>query len=289
MKNIMSVDVEEYFHAANLRPATPPCTWRALPSRVEVGTKRALEVFASAGVTGTFFILGWVARRCPGLVKEIAACGHELASHGYAHRLAYQQSPRQFARDVEFSKKLLEDLSGQEVSGYRAPNFSIKQENDWAYDTLIEAGYKYDSSIYPVWHPRYANTRKPTKPYALQRANGSLLIFPLATACYKLLNIQLRIPVAGGAYWRLFPRSLISYALMRIAAEKAPFVCYFHPWELDPLQPRFESLSLPTKIRHYGGLRLFEEKLRFFLGRFRFSSFREVIAESYAIEQDADD
>ncbi len=279
MLNVISVDVEEYFHAANLQPVADPSRWRSLPSRVEPSTRAVLDLFERSNVRATFFILGYCARRYPQLVKDIASAGHEIASHGYGHRIAYQQTPRQFLRDVRIAKQLLEDLTGEEVLGYRAPNFSITSRNQWAYDALIEAGYRYDSSRYPVWHPRYANTAQSVEPELIKRENGSIACFPLAVAPLRLLGREIRLPVAGGAYWRLLPRWFNMFGLRRIEAEGRWFTSYFHPWEIDGEQPYFKQLPFRTRLRHYGAVSRFESIVEYYLKRFDFAPLKEVGAD----------
>lgn len=282
MLNAISVDVEEYFHAANLEPAVGRRGWDRLDSRVVYATDRVLALFDRCGVKGTFFILGYCARRHPELVRRIAEAGHEIASHGYAHRIAYHQTPAQFHRDIRISKELLEDISGEEVLGYRAPNFSITNKNEWAYDALIEAGYLYDSSRYPIRHPRYTNIEKSREPELLTRDKGRIYIFPLATAKLEIFGSELRLPVAGGAYWRIFPKFLMAWGLRRIRdKEKSWGTCYFHPWELDPGQPRYDELSLISKLRHYTGVAEYENILEYFLKRFDFGTIKKAAEQSF--------
>ena len=280
MLHSISVDVEEYFHAANLQHAAPPAAWHRLPQRVVSSTERTLEIFAKHNVRATFFILGYIAQRHPALIRRIFDAGHEIASHGYSHRLAFSQTPKQFLRDVKRSKALLENITGSRVLGYRAPNFSIQKENSWAYDALLEAGYIYDSSLYPTWHPRYNNSRQTVDNFLLTRSSnvsagtGKLFIFPLA-----VLKIPggLRLPAAGGAYWRLLPQSYCASVLRAIDRMNGrAFHCYFHPWELDADQPVFTSLSMANTFRHYAGAKSFEHRLEYFLKTFSFSSVREV-------------
>lgn len=278
MINALSVDVEEYFHATNLEPFAPPRRWHTLPSRVENSTRRVLDLFAKCNTKGTFFILGYVARRHPSLVKEIAGAGHEIASHGYGHRLAFSQTPKAYYRDVHRTKRLLEDISGTEVLGYRAPSFSITHANPWAYDQLLRAGYRYDSSIYPTWHPRYANLNRSPEPERIVRTGGQLKELPLAVACLPLVGgHHVRIPVAGGAYWRLFPRPLVAWGLGRInEREGRSFTCYLHPWELDNDQPRFPKMGYLTRVRHYGGVAAFDKRVEWFCRKFKFAPIAEV-------------
>lgn len=283
MLNAISVDVEEYFHATNFDPYVGPAKWHAMPSRIDATNELTLSLFEEAGVKGTFFILGSLARRQPHIVRMIAETGHEIGSHGYAHRLAYEQTPRAFFRDVYRSKALLEDLSGTEVRGYRAPNFSIIDSNQWAYDELIRAGYFYDSSLYPVRHPRYGNRDKGRTPQLVRRSSGHLIEFPLATTEFRLPGGELRLGVAGGAYWRFFPKPFVRWCLERTNAHDGlPFSCYFHPWELDRDQPRVAGLPLITRLRHYGGTANFVETLRYFLRAFNFAPLWDTLLEQYS-------
>lgn len=278
MLNSISVDVEEYFHATNLEPWVGPAKWHTLPSRLEYSVFRLLEIFREAQTTGTFFVLGSVARRWPNVIRAISSAGHEIASHGYAHRLAYEQTPKKFFRDVYRTKRLLEDLTATEILGYRAPNFSIRDENSWAYDKLLHAGYQYDSSLYPVRHPRYGNRDKARTPFNVQRPGGSILVIPLATSEFHCGSVSTRIPIAGGAYWRVFPRHFISWALKR-ANEKEGIGChcYLHPWEVDPAQPRFRELPFVIQLRHYSGISGMDRRLEHFLKHRSFVPIREVI------------
>jgi polysaccharide deacetylase family protein (PEP-CTERM system associated) len=274
----ISVDVEEYFHAANLSDVCPVKLWHGLPSRVEYSTHRLLDLFDEYDQKGTFFFLGYCAGKYPALVREIVNRGHELASHGYAHKSAYLQNRKQFERDTRRSKSLLEDISGIEVIGYRAPNFSIRDENLWAYDVLCDAGYRYDSSLYPVYHHRYGNPYRSTEPDYRTTESGTILILPLLTFSLGLPGRSgLRFPVAGGAYWRVLPSQCISWILSStLSNAESPVICYFHPWETDPDQPFFSSLSPGRKIRHYTGLSGFEKKLKYVFSRFRSGTIQEV-------------
>lgn len=258
----LTVDVEDYYHAANLSPVCPIKRWHFLPQRAVYSTNKTLDIFDAHGQKGTFFILASLARKYPEIVREIAKRGHEVASHGYAHKIAYFQNPIQFFRDIDRSKKILEDISGQLVTGYRAPNFSITNRNLYCYDLLKKAGFEYDSSLYPVSHKRYGNSHRSLEPEVRDTEHGPLRIYPLAT--YPLGKF--RIPIAGGAYWRLFPEFVIS-SLIKNLKQKAnyPLVFYFHPWELDYEQPYFKELPFLTRVRHYHGQRGFPEVIKSFL------------------------
>ena len=278
MINSISIDVEEYFHAANLGDVAGPSKWRSLPSRVRFSTDIVLNILARHNVRATFFILGYCARRHPQMVNDIHQAGHEIASHGYGHRIAYLQTPKQFLRDITIAKNILEDLCGEEVIGYRAPNFSITEQNQWAYDSLIDAGYKYDSSCYPVWHPRYKNLNADTEPHIIERQAGRLYCFPLAVA--KVGN-KLRLPVAGGAYWRLLPLAYTKFGLRSVNKRGSSATCYLHPWELDIEQPNFNSLPFLTRIRHYGGISQFANKLDYLLKQFRFTTISDAAKQDF--------
>lgn len=254
MLSSLTVDVEEYYHATNLLPVAPPSQWYRLESRVEKSTDETLSLFDECGVKGTFFVLGSVARRHPGIVRKIVDQGHELASHGYNHQIAYNQTPAQFRRDVVRSRLLLQDISGARVRGYRAPNFSILPKNDWAYRVLLEAGYGYDSSCYPTYHPRYGNPNAPRNPWKVGVDGRFLTVFPLAVARPMFANRTISLPVAGGAYWRIFPYFLTAFGLKHLTRnDHILAVCYLHPWELDVGQPVFKELGLLTRFRHYFG------------------------------------
>lgn len=280
MLNAISVDVEEYFHATNLDPYVGRTRWDEMSSRARESIEATLEVFKRTETRGTFFVLGHFAKRNPELVKLLSEAGHEIASHGFNHDLAYLLSPDEFFEDVSSTKHLLEDICGTEVHGYRAPNFSITEKNPWAYEKLVEAGYKYDSSVYPVWHPRYTNLDKPRVITARSTGSGELKIVPLAASELSVLGKTIRLPVAGGAYWRLFPQRLISWGLSRInKRDQIPFCCYIHPWELDPGQPRISEMPMLTRLRHYGGINGFSRRVEQYLKTFEFSTIQDLIDE----------
>lgn len=280
MVNAISVDVEEYFHATNLDPYIGPKNWDNALSRAEVAAERMLDLFARTNTQSTLFILGDYAKKNPGLVKSMAEAGHEIGSHGISHKLVYNLSKEQFLAELRDSKKMLEDLTGAEILGYRAPNFSITERTPWAYDCLIEAGYQYDSSVYPVWHPRYANTEESRSISNIESPSGSLWRVPLAAAELKLLGKAIRLPVAGGAYWRHFPMIFLKWGLKRINKhDNLPFCCYFHPWEIDDGQPRIDEMPWLTSLRHYGGVSRLESRIENFLNSFEFSTIRNILEE----------
>jgi len=271
--NAITCDVEDYFQVESLRSAVPHERWEAMPSRLERNTERVLDLFDRAGVRGTFFVLGWCGERFPGLVKRIAEAGHEIASHGYAHRMITEQSPEEFRADVRRAKALLEDLGGQAVAGYRAPTFSITERTLWAVDILAEEGYGYDSSIFPIRHDRYGIPSAPRHIHFRHGRNGATLVeFPPTT----LRMLGCNLPVAGGGYLRLLPVWLVHRALRAVNREGWPAIVYFHPWELDPEQPRLAVKGL-SRFRHYVNLHRTAAKLRFLLSRLPFATAGEVV------------
>jgi polysaccharide deacetylase family protein (PEP-CTERM system associated) len=273
--NAMTVDVEDYFHASALAAAAPSTQWTSLESRVEANTDRLLALFHEMGVTATFFVLGWVAGHCPGVVRRIAAGGHEVASHGYAHALIYDQTPQVFREDVRRAKGLLEDLVGVGVVGYRAPSFSITRRSMWAFDVLLEEGYRYDASVFPVHHDRYGVPDAPRHPYAVRRTAGVIIEIPPSTVRIAGVNL----PIAGGGYFRLLPYMWTAWGIGRVNhLERRPVIFYVHPWEVDPRQPRLRASSVAV-LRHYRHLEKTEPRLRRLLGEFRFGRICDVIVD----------
>lgn len=273
--NAMSVDVEEYFHASALERVAPRAQWEALPTRVGPTTRALLELFASRQVRATFFILGWVADRDPGLVRDIAAAGHEVASHGYWHEIVYSLSPAQFREDVRRSKQVLEQLVGSPVSGYRAPSFSITRKSLWALDVLLEEGYTYDASVFPVRHDRYGIPDAPRHTYRLDRGDRSITEVPPSTVRLGGQNLA----VAGGGYFRLLPYMWTRTGIARLnRRERRPAIFYLHPWEIDTAQPRL-PVGLTTRLRHYGNLGRTHGRLARLLDEFRFAPVADVVAD----------
>jgi polysaccharide deacetylase family protein (PEP-CTERM system associated) len=270
--NAMSVDVEDYFHVSLMAPVLPRTAWEGMERRVEGSTERLLALFDRAGVRATFFVLGWVAERHPGLVRRIAALGHEVASHGYGHELVYDLSPARFRDDVRRTRALLEDLSGTAVDGYRAPGFSVTSRSLWALDILIEEGYRYDASIFPIFHDRYGIPEAPRHPHVLPRPAGPVFEVPASTVRIGGVNL----PVAGGGYFRLLPYAWTRWGIRRVnRRERKPVVFYLHPWELDPGQPRLPLRGL-SAYRHYHNLARTEQRLGRLLREFRFARVRDV-------------
>lgn len=262
-----TVDVEEYFQVSALESAAPRARWDTYESRVEGSTREILQLLGEAGATGTFFILGWVAERKPELVRDIAEAGHEIASHGWDHRRIPTQTRAEFRSSVRRSRQLLQEITGRDVVGFRAPSFSIHPGHEWALDVLIEEGYLYDSSLFPVRRPGYGYPNTPRVPYRVRRSGGDLLEFPPAT----LRRLGFNIPAGGGAYLRLFPAAVIRSAVRELEKDGHPATLYIHPWELDSGQPRMRVSTL-TRIRHYGGLRRTRPRLERLLKDFRFTS-----------------
>ena len=272
--NAMTVDVEDYFHVSVFDGVVPRHEWATLESRVVRNTHRLLELFAETSVRGTFFVLGWVAERHPDLVRAIVDGGHELASHGFAHRLVYDLTPAQFRDDVRRSKAVLESAGGVAVLGYRAPSYSITPRSLWAIDILIEEGFSWDASIFPIHHDRYGIPVSPRHPYVLERERGRLVEVPGSTVRVGSFNL----PVAGGGYFRLLPYAWTRWGIDRLnRTEGRPAIFYLHPWEIDPDQPRLRTSRL-GRLRHYRNLDQTEDRLRALLSDFRFSTVTRVLA-----------
>ncbi len=274
--NALTVDVEDYFHVSALAPRIDRDSWGSRESRVLANTHRLLDLFAQFGVHGTFFVLGWVAERHPQLVKDIAAAGHEVACHGFSHRLVYEQSPEEFREETLRAKRLLEDAIGAAVLGYRAASYSIVRRSLWALDILVELGFTYDSSIFPVRHDRYGIPDAERNPHRMATPGGrSIVEWPLAAASV----LGFRLPVAGGGYFRLLPYALSRWGLASInRRDQWPFIFYLHPWEIDPGQPRVRVGWL-SRFRHYTNLDQCEARLRRLLGEFRFGTARNSLSQ----------
>jgi polysaccharide deacetylase family protein (PEP-CTERM system associated) len=270
----MTVDVEDYFHVSALSEVISRNDWASLEFRAERSTDRLLEMFAEKNVKATFFVLGWVTEKSPALVRRIHDAGHEIACHGLTHELVYRQTPEVFRDETRRSKAMLEDTIGAPVVGYRAASYSITSKSLWALDILCELGFKYDSSIFPIAHDRYGIPGADQRPGAIAAPNGARIVeFPLSTR--SVLGV--RVPVAGGGYFRLLPYWFTRWALAGVNREDAmPFVFYLHPWEIDPEQPRVRA-SMLSRFRHYNNLHKCEARLRALLDDFRFATMREVL------------
>jgi polysaccharide deacetylase family protein (PEP-CTERM system associated) len=268
--NALTIDVEDYFQVSAFAPYIGRKEWDTRECRVERNVERILALLQTRGTHATFFTLGWVAERYPQLVRRIVEGGHELASHGYGHQRASDLDRAEFAEDVQRAKKILEDISGRAVLGYRAPSFSIGTGNLWAFDVLAEAGYRYSSSIYPIRHDHYGMPDSPRFAYTLQ---SGLLEVPVTTV--RLLNRNL--PSSGGGYFRLLPYALSRWLIRRVnAGDRESAVFYFHPWEIDVDQPRVAGIDAKTRFRHYVNIPRMEQRLAQLLQDFRWGRMDQI-------------
>ena len=260
--NALTIDVEDYFQVSAFAPHIPRSDWPTRECRVERNVDRILAMLDQHGTRATFFTLGWIAERYPELIRRIVSEGHELASHGYGHERANEQTAAAFFADINLAKLILEDLAGQEVKGYRAPSFSIGQHNLWAFDCLERAGYRYSSSIYPIRHDHYGMPDAPRHAHAV----GGLLEVPATTM--RFLNRNW--PASGGGYFRLMPYGVSRWMLRRVNhVDQLAAVFYFHPWEIDADQPRIPGISAKTRFRHYVNIHRMEARLNRLLGDFQ--------------------
>src|ERR1700722_8845363 len=258
MKNALTIDLEDYYQVSAFSDTLVVDQWDNYPSRVEHNTAKLLSILDEENARATFFTLGWVARKYPKLIKEIADRRHEIACHSNVHRSVYAMSADEFRADTLEAKKLLEDIIGAPVLGYRAPSFSITRNSLWAYEILIELGFSYDSSVFPIKHPNYGWPRAPRFPFMIRTTGGAILEFPMPT----LQLAGVRAPSGGGAYLRLLPYWFTRWALRYVNEGEGLSACvYLHPWELDSEQPRMQG-SLSARLRHYFGLKGAEAKLR---------------------------
>lgn len=268
--NALTIDVEDYFQVSALASHFPRDVWNTTPCRVERNVERILAMLAERSARGTFFTLGWVAERYPALVRRIAAEGHELASHGYAHERASDQSPEAFLADIKLAKVVLEDVAGCEVRGYRAPSFSVGQSNPWAHSCIEEAGYAYSSSVYPVKHDHYGVPDAPRFPY---RVGTKLVEIPITT----VRRFGRNWPVGGGGYFRLLPYPVSAWGIRKVNQEdRKPAIFYFHPWEIDPGQPVVHEASAKARFRHYVNLAHTEARLQRLLQDFSWGRMDDV-------------
>ena len=283
IRDVISVDVEDYFHAEAFAKVVARSDWDQRVARVELNTKRILELFSRLKVRGTFFVLGWVAERYPGLVREIAAAGHELACHSYWHRLICTLQPEEFREDTKRAKDLVEQSSGQAIYGYRAPTFGVRVDTLWALEILVELGFTYDSSIFPIHHDRYGIPHSPRQPFRVVTASGPIVEYPMTT--FRLWS-EHNLPVGGGGYLRLLPWWYTQLGLDRARKERIPVIAYIHPWEIDPSQPRLNP-GVKTRIRHYTNLGKTFDRLATLLHSGEFTSFNEsglaAMAKDYDI------
>lgn len=272
--NALTIDVEDYFQVSALAPHFPRSQWDGVPCRVERNVDLILDLLDTHDAKATFFTLGWIAERYPSLVRRIAESGHEVASHGYGHERASAQTPESFLADIRLARAVLEDIIGQQVVGYRAPSFSIGLANLWAHDCIAEAGYRYSSSVYPVKHDHYGIPDAPRFPY---RLDSGLIEVPVTTMRWMGRNW----PAGGGGYFRLLPYALSRWQIRRVNADdRRPAIFYFHPWEVDPEQPRVREATAKTRFRHYVNLERTEGRLRRLLKDFAWGRADEVFRDA---------
>ncbi|MBG6221026.1 MULTISPECIES: XrtA system polysaccharide deacetylase [unclassified Janthinobacterium] len=276
LRNALTIDVEDYFQVSAFAPHIARADWPRLECRIEANIERILLLLESRRIHATFFTLGWIAERYPAMLRRVAEAGHEVASHGYAHLRASEQSAAQFADDVCHSKTILEQLTGLAVRGYRAPSFSIGATNLWAFDVLQEAGYRYSSSIYPIRHDHYGMPDSPRYAWRPRGPHG-VLELPVSTVRLRGRNL----PAGGGGYFRLLPYALSRWLLRRInSCDGQAGIFYFHPWELDPGQPRPPGLSMKTRFRHYLNLGRMEARLTRLTADFAWDRMDRIFLES---------
>lgn len=275
--NAMTIDVEDFFQVTAFEHFVARESWSSFPLRVEANTFRILELLDAHCVTATFFILGWVAEKVPSLVKRINERGHEIACHGYGHELVYRIGPVRFREDVRKAKNIIEEILGKAVKGYRAPSYSITNRSLWAFDVLVEEGFSYDSSTFPIHHDIYGIPGGERFPHVVQTPAGAIREFPISTFPLRFPGGRTSIPISGGGYLRLLPAFLVRRAIRFINdVERQPAVVYFHPWEVDPDQPRINA-GLRSRFRHYVNLDKTEGKIGSLLKEFRFGDVATVL------------
>lgn len=273
--NAMTVDVEDYFHVAAFEKNIAVTNWSSLELRVEKNTYHLLELFSQHKIKCTFFTLGWVAKRCPNLIKAIVEQGHELASHSYAHQRVFTQTQQEFRDDLSKSKQILEDASGQAIIGYRAPSFSINDSNTWVYNILIELGFEYSSSTYPIEHDLYGVPNWPRFKYTRPESVAGKTIIEIPVPTFR--KGDKNIGIGGGGYFRLYPYFLSKKRIdAYLKAEQQPYSFYFHPWEIDPKQPKVIGVSLKSKLRHYLNLSRMEGKVVRLLDDYEWGTMKSV-------------
>lgn len=282
LTHCLTFDIEEHFQVSAFASPMRRRHWDQFESRVERNTDKILAMLACRGLHATFFILGWVAEQCPNMVRRIVLEGHEVASHGYGHELVTSQTPQEFREDVRKAKAILEDLTGRVVVGYRAPSFSITKNSLWALPILVEQGYRYDTSVFPIVHDTYGIPGSQPGLHQISTERGALWELPPSTVEVG----SVRVPVAGGGYFRICPYPLFRALLRKAERTGIPLVTYFHPWELDPEQPKMRG-SLLSRFRHYTNLRKTEGRLLRLLEDFRFGAIRDVIPEIRELYQES--
>lgn len=277
VRNALSVDVEDWFQVGAFENVISRSDWDKKTSRVERNTEAVLALFDEAGVKGTFFTLGWIAERYPQLVRTIAANGHEVASHGWDHQRVFDMTAADFAADLARARTVLEDISGQAVTGYRAPSFSIDKRTPWAHDALSDAGYAYSSSVAPVVHDHYGWPEAPRFAFR-PRTDAALIELPVTTARI----VGRTVAAGGGGFFRLLPYSFSRWAIQQVNAAGKPAIIYFHPWEIDPDQPRVANAPLRSRFRHYTNLAAMADKLKRLVGDFQWGRVDEIAAQQAA-------
>jgi polysaccharide deacetylase family protein (PEP-CTERM system associated) len=274
--NALTIDVEDYFQVSAFAPHVRRSDWDTMECRVERNIDQILALLADADATATFFTLGWIAERYAPLIRRIVDAGHEVASHGFGHERASAQPRAEFLADIALAKAILEDVTGSDVHGYRAPSFSVGVSNPWAFDAIVEAGYRYSSSIYPIRHDHYG---MPDAPRFAHEVRPGLLEIPVATVRVMRANL----PAGGGGYFRLLPYALSRWSIRRVnARDGQPAMFYFHPWELDPEQPRIPGAGAKTRFRHYVNLQRTAPRLKQLLRDFRWSRVDRVFLSGVA-------
>lgn len=277
MINALTIDIEDYFQTTSFDAYVKRNDWDNYQLRVADNTLRILDLLDEFSVKATFFTLGWVAEKKPALIKEIQGRGHEIACHGYEHKLIYMLKPEAFREDTRRAKTVLEDICGKRIDGYRAASFSIIKKSVWALDVLAEEGFAYDSSIYPVTHDIYGMKDYPRFPLQIKKDFKVITEFPLTTLEIKMFGIKYRLPASGGGYLRLFPARLFKYVINHVnEREKKPAVIYFHPWEFDPAQPRIKA-DFKSRFRHYVNIETTNRKIRYLLSIFKFAPMKDVL------------
>ncbi len=283
IQNALTVDLEDYFQVSAFEDVVQREDWDNYPSRVEANVERILRLFDEAGTQATFFVLGWIVERYPDLIRRVHAAGHEIASHGYAHFRVSSQNAKEFGEDAGHTKKLLEDAVGCEVKGYRAASFSIGRNNLWALDVLKELGYEYSSSIYPVRHDHYGMPEAPR--FAFRYRDEGLVEIPITTMSMMGANL----PFGGGGYFRLLPYALFRWGLRQVNTQDGQAgIFYFHPWELDPGQPRQSGINFKTRFRHYLNLGRAEARVRRLLADFSWGRMDDIFLDHPMMIYDPD-
>jgi polysaccharide deacetylase family protein (PEP-CTERM system associated) len=271
MKNAFSVDLEDWFCVNNLAKLVPFDQWPAQELRVESNTRRILTLLQQYEIQATFFVLGWVAEKCPGLIRDLAEAGHEVATHGYAHIIVKQKGPKTFEEDLKKSIEVLESIVCRKVIGFRAPSFSVDYEKGWIFEILSKHGIKYDSSVYPIaLHPDYRNSGTPL---GVHQTVAGITEFPMS--CFTVGKVAM--PCSGGGYFRLLPYAYTAFGLKKCNRQGRPAVFYIHPWEIDPGQPRVKGVPIVKRLRHYVNLHKTWDRLSRLLEQFEFTTVRNVL------------